>query len=95
MVQRNLTSILLSASFKRSFFSGKSLKSTATHKTGASGASTVKSKNTMKAGLAVETMSAPNPFCPDTKVITGVCECWHNFLFYSISRRYSDRRMKV
>jgi len=30
----------------------------------------MKSKNTMKAGLAVETMSAPNPFCPDTK---GVC----------------------
>merc|ERR1712098_130451 len=27
-------------------------------------------KNTMKAGLAVETMSAPNPFCPNTK---GVC----------------------
>ena len=32
--------------------------------------STVKSKNTMKAGLAVETMSAPNPFCPNTR---GVC----------------------
>ena len=38
--------------------------------TAASGMSTVKSKNTMKAGLAVETMSAPNPFCPNTK---GVC----------------------
>ena len=38
--------------------------------TNASGMSTVKSKNTMKAGLAVETMSAPNPFCPNTK---GVC----------------------
>jgi len=50
--------------------SGKSMKSAGTHRTGASGASTVKSKNTMKAGLAVETMSAPNPFCPDTK---GVC----------------------
>lgn len=50
--------------------SGKSLKSTGTHRTGVSGASTMKSKNTMKAGLAVETMSAPNPFCPDTK---GVC----------------------
>eukprot|EP00088_Acartia_fossae_P028214 TRINITY_DN2900_c0_g1_i2.p2 TRINITY_DN2900_c0_g1~~TRINITY_DN2900_c0_g1_i2.p2 ORF type:complete len:346 (-),score=68.21 TRINITY_DN2900_c0_g1_i2:2149-3186(-) len=50
--------------------SGKSMKSTATGRTGVSGASTSKSKNTMKAGLAVETMSAPNPFCPDTK---GVC----------------------
>merc|ERR1719350_2323040 len=38
--------------------------------TAASGMSTVKSKNTMKAGLAVETMSAPNPFCPNTR---GVC----------------------
>ena len=38
--------------------------------TTASGMSTVKSKNTTKAGLAVETMSAPNPFCPNTK---GVC----------------------
>ena len=37
--------------------------------TNASGMSTVKSKNTMKAGLAVETMSAPNPFCPNTKVM--------------------------
>merc|ERR1712127_397732 len=46
--------------------SGKSLKSTGAQSTG----STMKSKNTMKAGLAVETMSAPNPFCPDTK---GVC----------------------
>lgn len=50
--------------------SGKSLKSSGTHRTGASGAATLKSNNTMKAGLAVETMSAPNPFCPDTK---GVC----------------------
>ena len=45
-------------------YSGKSLKSTGAQSTG----STMKSKNTMKAGLAVETMSAPNPFCPDTKV---------------------------
>ena len=37
--------------------------------TAASGMSTVKSKNTMKAGLAVETMSAPNPFCPNTRVV--------------------------
>jgi len=43
---------------------------TGTAMTGASGMSTVKSKNTMKAGLAVETMSAPNPFCPNTR---GVC----------------------
>lgn len=50
--------------------SGKSLKSTGTHRTAGSTGSTLKSKNTMKAGLAVETMSAPNPFCPDTK---GVC----------------------
>jgi len=50
--------------------SGKSLRSTGTHKTAGSTGSTLKSKNTMKAGLAVETMSAPNPFCPDTK---GVC----------------------
>lgn len=50
--------------------SGKSMKSTGTMRTGVSGASTSKSKNTMKAGLAVETMSAPNPFCPNTK---GVC----------------------
>ena len=40
--------------------------------TAASGLSTVKSKNTMKAGLAVETMSAPNPFCPNTKVNNSV-----------------------
>ena len=40
--------------------------------TNASGMSTVKSKNTMKAGLAVETMSAPNPFCPNTKVRSGL-----------------------
>ena len=45
------------------FFPGTAL-------TTASGMSTVKSKNTMKAGLAVETMSAPNPFCPNTR---GVC----------------------
>jgi len=50
--------------------SGKSMRSTGTHRTGVSGASTAKSKNTMKAGLAVETMTAPNPFCPNTK---GVC----------------------
>jgi len=50
--------------------SGKSVKSSGTAMTGASGMSTVKSKNTMKAGLAVETMSAPNPFCPNTR---GVC----------------------
>merc|ERR1712212_227114 len=50
--------------------SGKSAKSSGTALTNASGMSTVKSKNTMKAGLAVETMSAPNPFCPNTK---GVC----------------------
>lgn len=50
--------------------SGKSHKSSGTARTNASGVSTVKSKNTMKAGVAVETMSAPNPFCPDTK---GVC----------------------
>jgi len=50
--------------------SGKSMKSVGTMRTGVSGASTSKSKNTMKAGLAVETMSAPNPFCPNTK---GVC----------------------
>jgi len=48
--------------------SGRS--NTGTALTTASGMSTVKSKNTMKAGLAVETMSAPNPFCPNTK---GVC----------------------
>ena len=47
--------------------SGKSVR---TNMTTASGMSTVKSKNTTKAGLAVETMSAPNPFCPNTK---GVC----------------------
>jgi len=42
------------------------------HKSGLTGVSTgtVKSKNTTKAGVAVETMSAPNPFCPNTK---GVC----------------------
>jgi len=50
--------------------SGRSIKSSGTGLTGASGMSTVKSKNTMKAGLAVETMSAPNPFCPNTR---GVC----------------------
>lgn len=50
--------------------SGRSVKSSGTALTGASGMSTVKSKNTMKAGLAVETMSAPNPFCPNTR---GVC----------------------
>jgi len=50
--------------------SGKSVRSSGTNMTAASGLSTVKSKNTMKAGLAVETMSAPNPFCPNTK---GVC----------------------
>ena len=50
--------------------SGKSVRSAGTNMTNASGMSTVKSKNTMKAGLAVETMSAPNPFCPNTK---GVC----------------------
>ena len=44
------------------------MRSTGTHRTGVSGASTAKSKNTMKAGLAVETMTAPNPFCPNTKV---------------------------
>ena len=44
------------------------MKSVGTMRTGVSGASTSKSKNTMKAGLAVETMSAPNPFCPNTKV---------------------------
>jgi len=48
----------------------RSVRSNGTNMTGASGLSTVKSKNTMKAGLAVETMSAPNPFCPNTK---GVC----------------------
>ena len=31
--------------------------------------STVKSKNTLEAGLAVETMSALNPFCPNTKSV--------------------------
>ena len=50
--------------------SGKSHKSSGTVRTNASGVSTVKSKNTLKAGVAVETMSAPNPFCPDTKVQT-------------------------
>ena len=45
----------------------RSVRSNGTNMTGASGLSTVKSKNTMKAGLAVETMSAPNPFCPNTK----------------------------
>jgi len=50
--------------------SGRSVKSSGTGLTGASGMSTLKSKNTMKAGLAVETMSAPNPFCPNTR---GVC----------------------
>ena len=49
--------------------SGKSQKSSGTARTNASGVSTVKSKNTLKAGVAVETMSAPNPFCPDTKVL--------------------------
>lgn len=45
----------------------RSVRSNGTNMTAASGLSTVKSKNTMKAGLAVETMSAPNPFCPNTK----------------------------
>ena len=48
------------------------MRSTGTHRTGVSGASTAKSKNTMKAGLAVETMTAPNPFCPNTKVKTFI-----------------------
>ena len=52
--------------------SGKSVRSNGTNMTAASGLSTVKSKNTMKAGLAVETMSAPNPFCPNTKVRSGL-----------------------
>ncbi|KAL0270469.1 UNVERIFIED_CONTAM: hypothetical protein PYX00_007874 [Menopon gallinae] len=32
--------------------------------------STVKTKNSRKGGVVVETMSAPNPFCPNTK---GLC----------------------
>ena len=57
-------------------YSGKSFKSSGTGRTGLSGASTHKSKNTMKAGLAVETMSAPNPFCPDTKVWLVLDRVW-------------------
>lgn len=52
--------------------SGKSHKSGLTNKSGMTAASTgtVLAKNSTKAGVAVETMSAPNPFCPNTK---GVC----------------------
>jgi hypothetical protein len=32
--------------------------------------STVKTKTSRKGGLVVETMAAPNPFCPNTK---GIC----------------------
>ncbi len=32
--------------------------------------STATGRNTTKAGVVVETMSAPNPFCPNTR---GVC----------------------
>lgn len=37
---------------------------------GRSGTSTVKTRTSRKGGIIVETMSTPNPFCPNTK---GVC----------------------
>jgi len=49
--------------------STKSKRSHMTGVTAVSGASTP-GKNTTKAGVVIETMSAPNPFCPNTR---GVC----------------------
>ncbi|XP_015590820.1 uncharacterized protein LOC107265645 [Cephus cinctus] len=40
------------------------------YRSGRSGTSTVKTRTSRKGGVVVETMSAPNPFCPNTK---GIC----------------------